>query len=99
MPKLLFSLLAFPWVAGPASATLLELKGDFVQGGLVLGRTDPATKISLDGDPVAVTPDGRFVLGFGWVSGNSDFSVRGCRRQAACANTENPETEISYSAN
>jgi hypothetical protein len=66
VPKLLFSLLAFPWVAGPASATLLELKGDFVQGGLVLGRTDPATKISLDGDPVAVTPDGRFVMGFGW---------------------------------
>ena len=65
MPKLLFSLLAFLWVAGPASATRLELKGDFVQGGLVLGRTDPATKISLDGRPVAVTPDGRFVMGFG----------------------------------
>lgn len=52
-------------VAVPASAAQPELKGDFVQGGLVQGRTDPATKISLNGRLVTVTPDGRFVLGFG----------------------------------
>jgi hypothetical protein len=97
VPKLLFSLLAFLWVAGPASATLLELKGDFVQGGLVLGRTDPATKIRLDGRPVAVTPDGRFVMGFG------RDALETATFQSVAADgkqlVRNPETEISYSAN
>jgi hypothetical protein len=52
-------------IAVPASAAQPDLKGDFVQGGLVHGRTDPATKISLNGRLVTVTPDGRFVIGFG----------------------------------
>lgn len=52
-------------IAVPVSAAQPDLTGDFVQGGLVQGRTDPATKISLNGRLVTVTPDGRFVLGFG----------------------------------
>jgi murein DD-endopeptidase MepM/ murein hydrolase activator NlpD len=35
------------------------------QGGLVFGRTIPGAKASLDGDPVMVGADGRFVVGFG----------------------------------
>jgi murein DD-endopeptidase MepM/ murein hydrolase activator NlpD len=47
----------------PASA--LELTGDFVQGGMVVGKTDPTARIFFDGDPVRVSPDGIFVIGFG----------------------------------
>ena len=48
---------------GPARA--LELQGNFVQGGLVLGQTEPGARVSLAGHPVRVAPDGRFVFGFG----------------------------------
>jgi hypothetical protein len=65
MSRVLVALLGFLWVAGPALAAPPELQGDFVQGGLVLGRTDPDTKISLNDRPVTVAPDGRFVIGFG----------------------------------
>lgn len=41
------------------------LSGDFVQGGLVFGETIPGAVVTLDGDPVMVSDDGRFVIGFG----------------------------------
>ena len=34
------------------------------QGGLALGQATPGSRITLDGKPVQVSPDGRFVLGF-----------------------------------
>ncbi|MBB4658459.1 M23 family metallopeptidase [Parvularcula dongshanensis] len=37
----------------------------FSQGGLAFGTTDPAAEVTLDGDAVPVSEDGRFVLGFG----------------------------------
>ena len=40
------------------------LSGDFVQGGLVQGRTIPGSSVSLDGTPVRVSPEGVFILGF-----------------------------------
>lgn len=43
----------------------LSLQGDFVQGGLVFGQTLPDARASLDGEPVMVSEDGRFALGFG----------------------------------
>lgn len=46
-------------------ATSLSLKGDLVQGGLVFVQTLPGAKARLDGEPVLVSEDGRFVLGFG----------------------------------
>ena len=55
----------FLLVVVTASAEQPDLRGDFVQGGLVYGYTDPGTKIALNGHMVTVTPDGRFVLGFG----------------------------------
>lgn len=42
-----------------------ELSGNFAQGGLVFGRAEPGSDVRLDGAPVLVDADGRFVLGFG----------------------------------
>ena len=47
----------------PASS--LSLRGDLVQGGLVFGQTLPGAKATLDGEPLMVSDDGRFLLGFG----------------------------------
>ena len=46
-------------------ARALDLQGSFVQGGLVVGRAAPGAKVTLDGKPVRVDGDGRFLLGFG----------------------------------
>ena len=48
-----------------ATAWALDLSGSFVQGGLVIGKADPGSKLTLDGQPVAVAPDGSFLIGFG----------------------------------
>lgn len=45
---------------------LLEMKGAWTQGGVIIGRTIPGTQLRLNGQPVQVSPeDGRFVFGFG----------------------------------
>jgi murein DD-endopeptidase MepM/ murein hydrolase activator NlpD len=49
----------------PAIAHAVELVGNFVQGGLVLGTTVPGATVTLDGRAVPVSPEGRFVFGFG----------------------------------
>jgi len=41
------------------------LTGNFVQGGLVFGETEPGARVRFDGDDVMVGADGRFVFGFG----------------------------------
>lgn len=56
-------------------ATSLSLKGDLVQGGLVFGQTLPGARASLDGEPVMVSDDGRFLLGFGRDHGTSALLV------------------------
>jgi murein DD-endopeptidase MepM/ murein hydrolase activator NlpD len=50
---------------GAASAEIVTLEGRMVQGGLVTGRTAPGAKVTLDGAPVRVRADGRFLIGFG----------------------------------
>ena len=67
MTNILHSLLlsAAITVAGIQSAFALELSGKFIQGGLVTGKVEPGTKLTLDGQPVAVAPDGSFIIGFG----------------------------------
>ena len=60
-PALFALILAFPAAAGGGD---VKLEGDFLQGGLVQGRTIPGTKVTLDGQPVRVSPEGRFVFGF-----------------------------------
>jgi murein DD-endopeptidase MepM/ murein hydrolase activator NlpD len=48
--------------AAPAAA--LELDGVLTQGGLVRGHAPAGSRVLLDGKPVAVAPDGAFLLGF-----------------------------------
>jgi len=50
--------------AAPARAGDIELDGDLVQGGLVIGRAPQAREVRLDGVPVPLRPGGRFLLGF-----------------------------------
>jgi murein DD-endopeptidase MepM/ murein hydrolase activator NlpD len=45
-------------------AIALELTGKREQGALLVGQTAPGNRILLDGKPVRVTSDGRFVIGF-----------------------------------
>jgi murein DD-endopeptidase MepM/ murein hydrolase activator NlpD len=50
-------------LAAPAAA--LELRGEPVQGGLLYGQVAPGSEVTLDGAPVRLDPQGRFVVGFG----------------------------------
>ncbi len=43
---------------------LLSLKGDFTQGGLVIGQVAPNTKVNFNGTKLRVSDDGYFVFGF-----------------------------------
>ena len=66
MKRLLVATLFLAACALPASAELdLSLDGDAVQGGMMIGTTDPSAEVSVDGNPVRVSPDGQFVFGFG----------------------------------
>ena len=55
-------LLAALW---DAEAAALELKGDFVQGGMLRGLVAPGTEVRFLGRRVRVSENGRFVVGFG----------------------------------
>jgi murein DD-endopeptidase MepM/ murein hydrolase activator NlpD len=61
----LLCLLAFLPFAQPALAGSAWLDGAMEQGGLVRGKTESGAKVTLDGRPVRVAPDGSFVIGFG----------------------------------
>ena len=52
-------------LAAPLRAGQLTLEGSLQQGGLVIGATTPGASVTLDGKAVRVSPDGRFLLGFG----------------------------------
>jgi len=47
------------------NAVALELRGDWQQGGLVLGSIDPGTKIIFQGRQVDVSPEGHFIIALG----------------------------------
>lgn len=52
-------------IARPAEPAAIALSGQPVQGGLVFGTVPLGTMLlTLDGRPVAVSPDGRFIIGF-----------------------------------
>lgn len=61
--KLLLSAALLLMSAQMASA--LDLKGDFVPGGMVVGQARPGDTVLLGKDAVMVDPDGIFVIGFG----------------------------------
>ncbi|WP_228517508.1 M23 family metallopeptidase [Aliidiomarina indica] len=56
---------SFLMLASNAVAVEPELKGEFVQGGLIVGRTSPDARITYNGDGVKVGPYGHFVFGIG----------------------------------
>jgi len=51
--------------AGAATPDVLRLSGAARQGELLFGQTRPGAEVTLDGEPLMVTRDGHFVLGFG----------------------------------
>lgn len=53
--------LCWPWMA---QAGFLDMRGEFSQGGIIMGHTEPGTRLTLDGQPVRVSPKGDFVMGF-----------------------------------
>ncbi len=50
---------------GNVFAGNLVLQGKWLQGGLVIGRTDPGAVVEMGGNRVRVSPEGHFLLGFG----------------------------------
>ncbi len=64
MIRVLIAVLAI-FVTAESSAGTLEIDGNFVQGGMAQGRTDPGAEVRLGKQTVRVAPDGRFVIGFG----------------------------------
>lgn len=66
MPKFLGMLLSAVLALSLPLATLADvtLKGEIIQGGLVVGKTAPNSEISLNGKPLKQNPAGYFVFGF-----------------------------------
>ena len=46
-------------------ALAVELEGEPIQGGLMFGTIEPGSTVYLDDSPIAVSPEGYFVIGFG----------------------------------
>ena len=64
--RALFYRTAFALILGvSAPAESLDLRGSFVQGGLLKGITVPGTRLFLEGKAVPISPKGRFILGLG----------------------------------
>lgn len=51
--------------ASAAAQTPVIFKGKLTQGGLIFAKAPPGIRAALDGRQLRVTPDGRFVFGFG----------------------------------
>lgn len=62
--RLLPVLLLFVLLLQSAMAMAIELQGELTQGGLVQGQVAADARVTLDGESVRVTDDGRFLLGF-----------------------------------
>lgn len=61
---LLAALCALAGMGSAAMAGELILRGERVQGGLIVGEAPSGTVLRLDGKPLPVTPEGKFVFGF-----------------------------------
>ncbi|MBC2709956.1 MAG: M23 family metallopeptidase [Desulfosarcina sp.] len=48
----------------PFSVQALTLEGNLIQGGMVIGKADPAATVHFQGKPVRTSPEGLFVIGF-----------------------------------
>ncbi|MES9962278.1 MAG: M23 family metallopeptidase [Candidatus Sedimenticola sp. 20ELBAFRAG] len=65
-----FALLAGIFIAFPVLAGV-SLKGNAVQGGLMEGRVEPGSTVSVDGTKVRVSAEGVFLIAFGRDHGKS----------------------------
>lgn len=54
----------FSFALNAQEPLLLSLKGDFTQGGLVIGQATKGSKVTFDDTDLELTPDGYFVFGF-----------------------------------
>lgn len=59
------TLVTFVLLLVSALASSLELKGDLVQGGMVIGRVEPGSRVWLDKRLLKLSDAGVFVVGFG----------------------------------
>ncbi len=50
---------------GQAEDYFLKLKGEPIQGALIIAQTNAGARVSIDGQPVKATADGYFMFGFG----------------------------------
>lgn len=64
IPAILLSITVL-FGAFPAAATEVTLEGNFVQGGLVIGRAPPGATVAFEGRRLRISEDGRFLFGFG----------------------------------
>ena len=53
------------WHTAPLAAHELRLDGPLIQGGLVVGTTEPDAVVRIDGREVRVSAEGVFLMGFG----------------------------------
>jgi len=62
-----FSLLLFPpslYAETQHFTDHVTLKGEFIQGGLIFGHSQPNSQVDFDGKKIRVSPDGDFIIGF-----------------------------------
>jgi murein DD-endopeptidase MepM/ murein hydrolase activator NlpD len=59
------TLLALPALLLAPPARAVELAGQAIQGGLIVGRAAPLTRVAFNGRPLRVSPEGIFAFGFG----------------------------------
>lgn len=53
------------WYATPLAAHEIRLDGPLIQGGLVIGTTEPDALVRFDGQAIRVSAEGVFLIGFG----------------------------------
>ncbi|MCP3665547.1 MAG: M23 family metallopeptidase [Gammaproteobacteria bacterium] len=64
-------------LGGAPQAANLLLEGSLVQGGMLVGKTSPGASVMVDGEPVRVSGQGLFLVGFGRDhSGKSEIQVK-----------------------
>ncbi|UPY35123.1 M23 family metallopeptidase [Sediminicoccus sp. KRV36] len=81
--------LALPALLLARPAAAVEWRGTPAQGTLLIGQGAQGARITLDGQPVRVSPEGFFVLGFGRDHGpQAVLSVNGVARSIAVARRE-----------
>tara|TARA_B100000686_G_C16727671_1_gene938739 strand:- start:890 stop:1708 length:819 start_codon:yes stop_codon:yes gene_type:complete len=52
-------------LSSSATGNTLSIRGEFLQGGLIVGQTKPAAVVMLDKKKIMVGTNGRFIFGFG----------------------------------